>query len=266
MEVREQLGVSPETFALSMGMEPYPEELALKLCEPHDDTEAAKAYTLGSKQYPDLPHEVLGIEEDERYASIVFKRASGSSGHWSVRHENENTCFAASVGNGLTVKQSSPFFLKLLAIYYLVQGLLLIGVAAGGLILVDQNQLLVVKQWLRVIRLDPDNALINWLLTKILPVTNEMLEAFSIGSFVYGGLAFAQGGGLWFSKPWASYLSVVVVGSFIPWQLYSMLDEVTALKLMTLCINIVIVGYLLVSVVRARGARKNDRRTLPQVS
>ena len=56
MEVREQLGVSPETFGLSMGMEPHPEELALKLCEPHDDTEAAKAYTLGSKQYPDLPH------------------------------------------------------------------------------------------------------------------------------------------------------------------------------------------------------------------
>ncbi len=101
----------------------------------------------------------------------------------------------------------------------------------GGLVLVDQNQLLVVKQWLRVIRLDPENRFIHWLLTRILPVTNEMLEAFSVGSFVYGGLALVQGGGLWFSKPWASYLSVVVVGSFIPWQLYSLLDEVTALKL-----------------------------------
>ena len=50
-----------------------------------------------------------------------------------------------------------------------------------------------------------------------------------------------------------------MVGSFIPWQLYSMLGEVTALKLITLCINIVIVGYLLVSVLRARGAKKNDR-------
>ena len=58
-------------------------------------------------------------------------------------------------------------------------------------------------------------------------------------------------GGLWFSKPWASYLSVVVVGSFIPWQLYSLLDEVTTLKLISLCINTVIVGYLLVSIVRA---------------
>ena len=189
---------------------------------------------------------------------IGFERASKSYGRWSVRHENENTCSAASIGNGLTVRQSSPSFLKLLAIYYLVQGFLLIAVGVSGLILVEQNQLLVIKQWLRVIRLDPENSFINWLLTRVLPVTNDMLETLSIGSFVYGALAFVQGGGLLFSKPWASYLSVVVVGSFIPWQLYSMLDDVTALKLMTLCVNTVIVGYLLVSVLRARGAKKND--------
>jgi len=136
--------------------------------------------------------------------------------------------------------------------------LLLIAVGVGGLILVDQNQLLVVKEWLRVIRLDPENRFIHWLLTRILPVTNEMLETFSVGSFVYGGLAFVQGGGLWFSKPWASYLSVVVVGSFIPWQLYSLFDEVTALKLMTVCLNTAIVGYLFVSALRARGVKKHE--------
>ena len=113
-----------------------------------------------------------------------------------------------------------------------------------------------------MIRLDPENHFIYWLLTKILPVTNQMLEALSIGSFVYGGLAFVHGGGLWFSKPWASYLSVVVVGSFIPWQLYSLLDEVTALKLLSLCINTVIVGYLLVSAWRARGGEKSQPASL----
>src|SRR6185295_3874021 len=121
------------------------------------------------------------------------------------------------------MKRSSPLVLKLLAIYYLAQGLLLIAVGVGGLILVDQNQLLVIKHWLRVIRLDPENRFIHWLLIKVLPVTNEMLETFSVGSFVYGGLAFIQAGGLFFSKPWASYLTMLVVGSFIPWELYSLL-------------------------------------------
>ena len=150
---------------------------------------------------------------------------------------------------------------KLLAIYYLAQGLLLIAVGVGGLILVDQNHLLVIKQWLRVIRLDPENRFIHWLLTQVLPVTDLMLETFSIGSFVYGGLAFVQGGGLFFSKPWASYLTVLVVGSFIPWELYSLLDDVTPLKLLTLGINVVIVGYLLMSELRARSVKKDDRVT-----
>jgi uncharacterized membrane protein (DUF2068 family) len=154
------------------------------------------------------------------------------------------------------MKRSSSLVLKLLAIYYLVQGLLLIAVGVGGLILVDQNQLLMVKQWLRVIRLDPDNHFIHWLLTKVLPVRNQMLETFSVGSFVYGGLAFAQGGGLFFSKPWASYLTVLVVGSFIPWELYSLLSDVTPLKLLTLGINVIIVGYLLMREWRARASRR----------
>ena len=146
--------------------------------------------------------------------------------------------------------------LRLLAIYYVAQGLLLIAVGVGGLILVDQNQLLIVKHWLHVIRLDPDNRIIHWLLTNILPVTNQMLETFSVGSFVYGGLAFVQGGGLFFSKSWASYLTVLVVGSFIPWELYSLLDDVTPLKLLALGINVVIVGYLLMSELRAEGQAK----------
>jgi hypothetical protein len=68
------------------------------------------------------------------------------------------------------------------------------AVGVGALVLVDQNQLLVIKEWLRVVRLDPQNRFIHWLLTSILLVTNEMLEASSIGSFVYGGLALVQGG------------------------------------------------------------------------
>ena len=57
--MREQLGVSPETFGLSMGMKPHPEELALTLCDPDDDAEVAKAYIPGSKTYPDFSNAFL---------------------------------------------------------------------------------------------------------------------------------------------------------------------------------------------------------------
>ena len=105
--------------------------------------------------------------------------------------------------------------------------------------------------------MDPETRFIHWLLTKVLPITDQLLETVSIGSFVYAGLAVVQGGGLLFAQPWASYLTVVVVGSFIPWELYGMLDHVTPLRLTTLGINGVIVWYLLVRELRARQAKKH---------
>ena len=155
------------------------------------------------------------------------------------------------------VKQSIPVVLKLLAGYYLLQGLLLAALGFGGFILLGQNHLRIIKQWLYVIHLDPENHYIHGLLTKVLPIGDHLLEALSIGSFVYAGLAFAQGGGLLFAQRWASYLTVVVISSFIPWELYALLNHVTPLRLITLGINGVIVWYLLVRELHARRVKKN---------
>ena len=174
-----------------------------------------------------------------------------------LRFEGRQRSGSLSQAEHLTVRQSSPLVLKLLATYYLVQGLLLAAVGAGGLVLLDQNHLLVIKQWLHVIHLDPENRFIHWLLMKVLPITDQLLETLSIGSFVYAGLAFVQGGGLLFAQPWASYLTVIVIGSFIPWELYGMLGHVTPLRLTTLGINGVIAWYLLVRELRARRLKKN---------
>ena len=143
------------------------------------------------------------------------------------------------------VKRSSPVILKLLAVYYLLQGCLLAALGFGGFILVDQDRVRVVRQWLDVLHVDPEPHALHGLLTKVLPIEDHQLEILSIGSFVYAGLAFAQGGGLLFAQRWASYLTVVVIASFIPWELYAILDHATPLRLATLGLNGVIVWYLL---------------------
>ena len=97
----------------------------------------------------------------------------------------------------IAVRRSFPQILRLLAVYYLVQGLLLAAVGVGGLLLVDQNHLLVIKQWLQVIHLDPENRSIHWLLTKVLPITDQLLETVSIGSFVCRSLVHGTQGKKW---------------------------------------------------------------------
>ena len=156
-----------------------------------------------------------------------------------------------------TMRRSSPLVLKLLALYYLVQGLLLTALGSGGFFLLDHDRLLVFKQWLHVIHVDPENRAIHGLLTKVTPISDQLLETVSIGSFVYAALAFIQGGGLLFARPWASYLTVVVIGSFIPWELYGILNHVTPLRLVTLGINGAIAWYLLARELRARRIKKD---------
>lgn len=156
-----------------------------------------------------------------------------------------------------TMRQSSPLVLKLLALYYLVQGLLLTALGFGGLFLLDHDRLRVIDQWLYVIHVDPGNRAIHGLLTKVTPISDQLLETVSIGSFVYAALAFVQGGGLLFARPWASYLTVVVIGSFIPWELYGLLNHVTPLRFVTLGINGAIAWYLLARELRARRVKKN---------
>jgi hypothetical protein len=61
LEAREAMDVSPETFGLTSGMKPHPEELQLELC----DDELAKdfhedpcvMYVSGSREYPSLSEE-----------------------------------------------------------------------------------------------------------------------------------------------------------------------------------------------------------------
>ena len=163
-------------------------------------------------------------------------------------------------------RQSSPLFLQLLAIYYLLQGLLLAALGFGWLILLDQDQALVMKQWLHVIHVDAENRYIHELLTNVLPVwDHQQLEELSLGSFVYAGIAFAQGGGLLFAQRWASFLTVVVIGSFIPWELYAIRKQVTPLRFTMLGLNGLIVWYLLAREWHAGGVKEigHERKNCP---
>lgn len=156
----------------------------------------------------------------------------------------------------LSVRRSSSMPIKLLAVYYLIQGFLLVALGSGGLFLLDQDHVRVIKRWLQVIHLDPENRAIHGLMTTVLPITDQSLEALSIGSFVYAGLAFVQGGGLLSAQRWASYLTVIVISSFIPWELYGMRDHLTPLRLTTLVLNGLIVWYLLARELRGTCVQK----------
>jgi uncharacterized membrane protein (DUF2068 family) len=61
----------------------------------------------------------------------------------------------------------------------------------------------------------------------------------------YGALEATEMVGLWFAKRWAEYLTFVATVVLIPFEIYELTSSVSALKLVTFVLNVVIAAYLL---------------------
>ena len=53
--------------------------------------------------------------------------------------------------------------------------------------------------------------------------------------------------GLWFARRWAEYLTLIETGVLVPIEIYELTTKASALKVLTLVINLAVVAYLLIS-------------------
>jgi uncharacterized membrane protein (DUF2068 family) len=85
-------------------------------------------------------------------------------------------------------------------------------------------------------------------------VDDRKLKELSIGTFFYSGLFLTEGVGLALRKRWAEYLTIVSTASLLPLEIYEIVKQVSALKIIVLLANIAVVVYLVIEVRRTRGA------------
>jgi len=66
----------------------------------------------------------------------------------------------------------------------------------------------------------------------------------SLVSMVYAALLLTEGIGLWFEFSWAAYLTVISTSLLLPFELYEVIERITAVRIGVLLLNLVIVLYL----------------------
>jgi len=133
----------------------------------------------------------------------------------------------------------------LIAVFKLLKATLLVAAAIGGLKLVHKNVPAVLQQGIESLGLDPGRKLAEEVLAKASSLSPNKIQEFSIGGVVYACLFSAEGIGLWLRKRWGEWLTVIITGSLIPFEVYEIYKHPTSVRVLALVLNIAIVGYLI---------------------
>ena len=141
--------------------------------------------------------------------------------------------------------------LRLIGGFKFMEGILVLAVIVGEFHLLHRDIARVLSEWAAVIRVDPNNTHIHWVLAKMGVLDDHRLKQIIAGSFVYTGLRLVEGVGLFLGKKWAEYLVVIVTGILIPVEIYELWVSASPLKVAVLLINGLVLWYLAVQLWRS---------------
>lgn len=137
------------------------------------------------------------------------------------------------------------WFLKFIIFQLAIKGVLLLPLSVGLFSLIDKDLALLSRELFKDLNLDVDNYYINLLLSQIGMVKTTFLVEISIGLFLYGTLCLVEAYGLHKRRRWAEYLTAIAVSSFIPFEIYHVLDRPSLIRISVLVLNVIIVYYLI---------------------
>ena len=142
--------------------------------------------------------------------------------------------------------------LRLIAVFKLLEGLLILVLAVGVLKLLHHDVAGLASEWITALRIDPHNEYIHWLLAKLGVLDDHRLKQISAGSFIYAAVRLTEGVGLLFRQRWAEYLIVIATGLLIPVEVSEIVRHASAAKILVFAINVAVMWYLVVNLLRAR--------------
>lgn len=147
--------------------------------------------------------------------------------------------------------------LMTIAVYKFVKVVLLLALGFGELHYLHRNLAQAVAHWVDLLRVDPHNHYLMWLMEKVAKVDEHRLRQLSVGTFFYAALFLCEGTGLALGMRWAEYLTIVSTASLLPIEVYEIFSEPGVGKAVVLVVNLAVVAYLIWVV-------RNERGKLPQ--
>ena len=134
-----------------------------------------------------------------------------------------------------------------------VNGIGLLALGLGALHFLHSDIAKEFAHWMELLRADPHNRYLIWLVQKLSNVDEHRLRQLSVGTFFYSALFLCEGTGLALAKRWAEYLTIVTTASLMPLEMYEIFLHATWPRVVVLLVNIVVVAYLVGELRRTKG-------------
>ena len=133
----------------------------------------------------------------------------------------------------------------LIAGFKLFKAILLLAAALGTMKLLHRDVKETLTGWARHLHVDPQGKKANAVISRATGLSPLQLEGVAGGELFYSGLLFTESVGLLLRRRWAEYFTVITTATFIPLEIYELLEKVSAVKVGVLVVNIAIVLYLM---------------------
>jgi uncharacterized membrane protein (DUF2068 family) len=141
-----------------------------------------------------------------------------------------------------------------IAIFKLIKGAIFLALVCGAMSLLHKDVAAHVEDWLDQLRIDPDNRFVGAVLAKLNFIHTKELKQLSALGAGYAALFLTEGTGLLFRQYWAEWLTIIATSSLVPLEVYELIKQFTAVRLLLLIGNIGIVLYLIYRVRQRRAA------------
>jgi uncharacterized membrane protein (DUF2068 family) len=140
-------------------------------------------------------------------------------------------------------RHSRDVLIRVIGLFKLVKALLLVAIGIGALSM-RHNHDGAIAAWIHALVFDPHGKLFHEAVAKISGLNTHELTDIAVGTFVYAAVFVVEGVGLLLRRGWAEVLTVIITTSFIPLEVYEMIEHESWMKIGVIVVNALIVVYL----------------------
>jgi uncharacterized membrane protein (DUF2068 family) len=133
---------------------------------------------------------------------------------------------------------------RVVAVFEALKGALVVSAGFGLLSLVHHDAQAAAERLVRHSHLNPARHYPRIFIEAASHMNDSRLRSLAALAFLYAAVRFVQAYGLWRTKVWAEWFTIIAGSVFLPVEIYEMFERGTWTRALVFLINLSIVAYL----------------------